>query len=294
MVKCDARLELLLFCNPYYSSRSSNDQYFTSYNLDNWRKGHFVDFKRHLQQILGEQQLGWHVRKMYHLHPSMSSVPYQNMGQNDEARLAGKQGGWARVQRENPQGTGPVRVTIAPGHGGKVVNVIRNSGSKDPLFVNEHEWEEGRRGGDHHPPLINNHIVRLVQQEINWIAIIKILDLFENRSVIEVFHSTTVVLFHWKLGHELLLARIRTDISTKVLLVPKERSRSDHLKSKVTGQGGFLKGEKARMVMIGSEALIRPIQRPHLSQTMRVGRPRSWWAPLSLSPPHQGAMRGIW
>ena len=70
----------------------------------------------------------------------MSSVPYQNMGQNDEARLAGKQGGWVRVQRENPQGTGPVRVTIVPGHGGNVVNVIRNSGSKTPsLSVNINE-----------------------------------------------------------------------------------------------------------------------------------------------------------
>ena len=59
------------------------------------------------------------------------------MGQNDEARLAGKQGGWVRVQRENLQGTGPARVTIVPGQGSNVVNVIRNSGSKtSSLSVN--------------------------------------------------------------------------------------------------------------------------------------------------------------
>ena len=62
------------------------------------------------------------------------------MGQNDEARLAGKQGGWVRGQRENPQGTGPVRVTIVPGQGSNVVNVFRNSGSKtSSLSLNMNE-----------------------------------------------------------------------------------------------------------------------------------------------------------
>lgn len=102
-----------------------------------WRRGHFVETSTTDPRGTAARLTCSEYVPSTPFHV-LSPIP--EYGSERGGRLAGKQGGWVQVQRENPQGTGPVRVTIVPGQGSNVVNVFRNSGSKtSSLSLNMNE-----------------------------------------------------------------------------------------------------------------------------------------------------------
>ena len=107
---------------------------------NNWRQGPFVDPEDTSKTDPCRTAARLTCSEYVPSTPFHVLSPIPEHGSERGGRLAGKQGGWVQVQRENPQGTGPVRVTIVPGQGSNVVNVFRNSGSKtSSLSLNMNE-----------------------------------------------------------------------------------------------------------------------------------------------------------